>query len=149
MPSKATNDATRNEWQELGFFYSQDVPTRVWRFVGSRTGLLRFAALLENYATDPRNKMISEHEHYGPYMYLKVMTSLEPGIDDHSIHGPLADLQQLGRIVEDKLQTATSGHIVELGKEYAANTDWLLRFEVKEEGCDPAEYDEALRQDTT
>jgi len=43
MPSEATNNATRREWRELGFFYDRDDENKVWRLTGSRAGLLRFA----------------------------------------------------------------------------------------------------------
>jgi hypothetical protein len=72
-------DDTRREWRELGFFYDRDDVSKEWRLVGSREGLRHFAGLLRAYVADPRNEMKSEHEHYGPYMYLEVMTWPEAG----------------------------------------------------------------------
>src|ERR1700730_6781872 len=103
MPSDATNRATRREWRELGFFYDRDNQTKVWKLTGSRAGLLRFRDALLAYVADPRNALKSEHEHYGPYAYLELMTSPEAGFDDHAIRGPLADLGRLASIIESKL----------------------------------------------
>ena len=54
----------------LGFFYDRDDASKEWILVGSRAGLQRFADLLHAYVADPRHETLSEHEHYGPYMYL-------------------------------------------------------------------------------
>jgi hypothetical protein len=79
MPSDATNRATREEWRELGFFYDPDDRAKTWTLTGSRLGLRRFVECLLEYAADPGNAMQSEHQHYGPYMYLEVMTWPEAG----------------------------------------------------------------------
>src|SRR5580704_6177371 len=79
MPSDATNSATKLDWRELGFFYDRDDQARNWRLTGSRAGLLRFRDALLSYVADPRNALDSEREHYGPYSYLEVMTSPNPG----------------------------------------------------------------------
>jgi hypothetical protein len=74
MPSNVVNEKTRGEWRALGFFYEVNHEAKVWTLVGSRAGLLCFSDALRAYVADPRNALESEHEHYGPYMYLKVMT---------------------------------------------------------------------------
>src|SRR5208283_1821511 len=120
MPSDATNRATRQEWRELGFFYDRDDQAGVWRITGSRVGLLRFRDVLLEYAADPRNALRSEHEHYGPYMHLEVMTWPEAGFDDHAIRGPLTELARLARLIEAKLATARPGSSVLIRDEFAA-----------------------------
>lgn len=59
MLSDATNQATKREWRELGFFYDRDDQTKVWTFTGSRTGLLRFRDALLSFVADPRNALKS------------------------------------------------------------------------------------------
>ena len=86
MPSDATNRMTR---RELGFVYDKDDDRKESRLVGSRSGLLRFRDLLLEYSADPRNAKKSEHEHYGPYMYLEIMTWPEAGFDDHAGRKPV------------------------------------------------------------
>jgi hypothetical protein len=80
MPSDSVNEMTRSEWRELGFFYERDDEARAWRLVGSGGGLGGFCSLLEQYASDPRMARTSEHEHYGPYAYLKLVTWPDAGV---------------------------------------------------------------------
>jgi len=144
MPTDATNSATRREWRDLGFFYDRDDKTKVWRLTGSRAGLLRFRDVLLSYATDPRNASNSEHEHYGPYGYLEVMTWPEAGFDDHAIRGPLAELKRLAKLIEAKLATARPGSSIPIREEFAAHSPYALVLELREDGFDAATSDPLL-----
>src|SRR3954466_13369192 len=144
MPSDATNQSTRREWRELGFFYDRDDQAKLWQLTGSRAGLLRFRDVLRSYAADPQNQLQSEHEHYGPYGYLEVMTWPEAGFDDHAIRGSLADIARLATIVEKKLAAALPGSTIRIREEFAANSPYELILEVKEDEFDPASADKAL-----
>ena len=139
-PSDATNKATRREWRELGFFY--EGKNGEWRLVGSKDGLLKFRDLLLEYVKDPRNATISEHEHYGPYMYLEITTSQKADINEHCIEGTLFDLERLAHLIDTELARATPGALIDVGKKYCSNG--ILRLEVKESGFDPASADNAL-----
>ena len=77
MAVEQMNRMTREGWRELGFYYDFDEARFCWRLIGSRSGLLKLRDILNGYADDPRNEQISEHEHYGPYSYLKLMTWAE------------------------------------------------------------------------
>lgn len=144
MPTATLNEKLRSEWRELGFYYESDDQTKEWHFIGSRTGLLRFRDLLLQYVTDPRNEMKSEHEHYGPYSYLEIMTWSEPGMDGHSIHGSLDDLRRLAEIVEQKLLGAQPGTIVRIAGEYTVAAEYTLILFVREDAFDPAAADPGL-----
>lgn len=144
MPSDATNEATRADWRELGFFYDVDDETRQWRLVGSRTGLLRFAELLDRYVADPANGLEGEHEHYGPYMYLEVMTSKNPSIDDHSIHGTLTDLARLASITRTRVSNALPGQTVVIKDDYAGEAQYSLVLQLRPDDFDPSSVDAAL-----
>ena len=143
-PSEATNEATRREWRELGFYYEtvQDPPC--WRFVGSLEGLSRFVQLLDAYARDPLNDALSEHDHYGPYMYLKLQTAASPGIDGQGIRGSVRDLARLRDLVAERLQGADVGQSFFVGPEYSQDASFLLRFEVRAPDFDPASADPML-----
>ena len=144
MPTEATNNATRREWRALGFFYDRDDDTKRWKLTGSRAGLLCFRDALISYANDTRNALQSEHEHYGPYMYLEVMTWPEAGFDGHSIHGPLPDLARLAKLIEAKLATMCPGSCVEIREEFAADSPYALMLDLREDGFDPAAADPLL-----
>jgi hypothetical protein len=144
VSSDATNQATRRDWRELGFFYDRDNQAKTWKLVGSRSGLLRFRDALLAYVGDPRNIPQSEHEHYGPYGYLEIMTWPEAGFDDHAIRGPLPELKRLATIIEMKLMAAQMGETIRIQDEFAANSPYALVLEIREDGFDPAEADPTL-----
>lgn len=144
MPSDKVNKATREEWRALGFFYDLDEKAKVWRLIGSRAGLLCFRDALLAYVADPRNALSSEHEHYGPYAYLKVMTWQDAGFDNHGIRGPLADLARLAALVETELSTAQAGSVVRIQEEFVADSPYAMVLEVREDGFDPAAADPLL-----
>ncbi len=144
-PSEKTNAATRKEWRELGSYYKTDDEQKQWRFVGSRNGLLRLPSLLDQYVSDPRNVAKSEHEHYGPYMYLKIMTWSEPDIVKGSIHGKLEDLSRLAVLLRSKLQGQEPGSEVVVGSEYSPDVKYSLLFEIMQDDFDPASVDPELK----
>ncbi len=132
---------TRSEWRELGFFYDRDKGSKEWLLVGSRSGLLRFAELLRAYVADSRNEMKSEHEHYGPYMYLEVMTWPDAGMDEHSIHGSLKDLGRLAELVEGQLGGLKVGSTARIREEFASTAEYTLVMELRDDDFDPASAD--------
>jgi len=132
---------TRAEWRELGFFYDRDDGAKEWHLVGSRTGLGRFAQLLRAYAGHPGHAMKSEHEHYGPYMYLEIMTWPEAGMNDHSIHGPLDALERLASLVEVKIASLRPGEKAWLREEFAPEADYTLVLNMRPDDFDPASAD--------
>ena len=146
MPTERINEATRREWRELGFFYDHDTTSKVWRLIGSQSGLSQFVTLLREYISDPRRASLSEHDHYGPYMYLKVMTWNEAGIDEKSIHGSIADLTRLAHLVDARVTAAREGDVVLIKEEFSPECDWSLRLEFRGQGFDPASEDPDLNK---
>jgi hypothetical protein len=144
MPSEAVNEATRKEWRDLGFFYELDDDRREWRLVGSRSGLLKFRDLLMQYVANPRNEAESEHDHYGPYMYLKISTWSEAGVDGNAIYGTLQDLRRLAGIIDAKLQDARPGTILRIQEDFAEGCEYCLVLDVRDERFDPASADPEL-----
>jgi len=135
---------TRKDWRELGFFYDCDDVAKEWIVVGSRLGLAAFSISLREYVADPSNAMQSEHEHYGPYMYLEVMTWTDAGMDDHSIHGTLLDLERLAELVDAQAAVLQPGDRVRIREKYSATSEYGLVLVLREDGFDPASLDESL-----
>jgi hypothetical protein len=135
---------TREEWQELGFFYDRDDASKEWTIVGSRAGLAGFSGLLREYIADPRNALQSEHEHYGPYLYLEVMTWTDAGMDDHSIHGTLQDLKRLAELVDHRVAVLRPGERARIREEYSPTSKYALVLALREDGFDPATLDANL-----
>jgi hypothetical protein len=140
-------DQTREEWRTLGFHYDREDSTKLWRLSGSRVGLLRFAELLDLYVANPRNQLLSEHEHYGPYSYLEVMTWQDAGIDDHSIHGSLEDLERLGVLIRSTVEQLRPGQSAEIREHFAADSNYGLMLSLRNDGFDPASLDANLAED--
>jgi len=143
--SEATLQATRKEWRDLGFYYETRDRPPCWRLIGSPTGLEKFVQLLDQYVRDARNTLLAEHEHYGPYMYLKVQTSETPEIDDRGIRGTLEDLARLRDLVSARLRSADPGQVFSIGREYSTRVRFPLQFEVRQPDFDPASADPQLR----
>jgi hypothetical protein len=141
MASPTTNKRTRREWRELGFFYDRDDDAKCWLVKGSGAGVLAFVTLLRAYGRNPRNGALSEHEHYGPYQYLKFMTWTGPRLDGHAIQGRLDDFDRLAGLVESKLRAVGVGAVFEIGTEYSSASEYVLRVQVAEDGFDPAAAD--------
>lgn len=141
MPSRETNAMTKQEWRQLGFFYERDEQAKKWKVVGSASGVKRLSQLLREYVADPKHAQLSEHDHYGPYMYLKVMTWTEPRLDSHSISGRIQDLAQLADLVEAKVAATPEGSRFTVGQEYAPGCEFVLEFEIRGEGFDPSTAD--------
>ncbi len=137
-------EVMREEWRELGFYYEIDDAAPQWRFVGSRNGLLRFTELIRCYAANPGNAVIYEHVHYGPYMYLKLMTWPKAGVSERAIAGTLSDFARLADLITRHLQEACEGAAFLIGTEYAPDAALAMRFEVREPGFDPASVDPEL-----
>ena len=145
--SKSTIDEhTRREWRDHGFFYEFDNGAKAWRVVGSRAGLFRFADLLVRYASDPRNQLKSEHDHFGPYMYLKIMTWPDAGISSDSIHGSLDDLFRLGGIVRGVITGAVVGASLDVSRAYAEDCEYSLVLDVRADDFDPSSADRTLEE---
>lgn len=134
----------REEWRELGFYCNFERERQRWVFVGSRAGLQAFSWLLHDYAADPLNAQVSEHEHYGPYTELKIMTWPESGIDDGTIFGPLSELHRLAALIDEKLASHGAGETFVIAQEFAPASGIPLHFEIREEGFDPASADPQL-----
>jgi hypothetical protein len=135
---------TREDWRELGFHYELDHPSKEWRLMGSRGGLLRFRDLLRKYVSDPRNALKSEHEHYGPYMYLKVMTWPEAGMNADAIFGPLSALDRLASLIEARLPSVEVGASLRIGAEFAIDAEYSLVLQLQADDFDPASADPGL-----
>jgi hypothetical protein len=144
--SETTKVSTRKEWRNLGFFYDYDEKRGEWHFIGSRSGLEKFRDILSQYASNPKNDQKSEHDHYGPYMYLEIMTWDSPNISDHCIQGTLSDLKKLSDLVGQKLKNALPNDSFIIQQEYAKDAQSSLVFEIKEDNFDPASADPMLQE---
>lgn len=113
--------------------------------MGSKAGLSRFHDILVDYTNDLEHAKASAHEHYGPYMYLEIMTWEEAGIDGHSIHGNIEDLKRLAEIFAAKLKRTPIGDDFVIGSDYVSNVEYSLMAVVKEDDFDPAELDTAMK----
>src|SRR5271170_5701163 len=121
-----TMEDTRDDWRKLGFYYDKD--DSKWLFVGDKKGLQQIVQLLRDYASDLSNEGLSEHQHYGPYMYLEIMTATERQIDKHAISGTLNDLKYLADIIDKKLASCKPNDKFAIGSEYVADAKLDLEF---------------------
>jgi hypothetical protein len=139
--AQLTTGQIKQAWRELGFFCELDDRDRTWTLTGSREGLLRFRDLLLAYVADPRHALQSEYEQYGPYGSLEVMTWPAAGFDGQSIRGSLPDLARLAGLVETKLAAAQPDSVLLIREEFAPDSAYTLRLDVRDDWFDPASAD--------
>jgi hypothetical protein len=140
-PTAMTEETIKQEWRKLGFYCEMDSEKKLWTLTGSRAGLLYFPDLLLGYVSDPKNAKDSEHQHYGPYGTLEVMTYPDAGFDSHAIRGSLVALTHLAELIEVKLATAEPGSPIRIREEFAANSPYTLMLDVRADGFDPSTAD--------
>lgn len=135
-----------SEWRQLGFYYDlgEDNDNPEWRFFGSKDGLKQIVYILEKYVEDPLNEGLSEHEHYGPYSYLKVMTWNKPTITKNYIAGRLEDLRILKNIVAEKLSVSEVGQSFTIKDDYGVDNEVDAKFFVMPDNFDPASMDNSV-----
>ena len=141
MPSEAVNEATRREWRELGFFYDRDDNAKRWHIVGSPEGLRSFAKLVAAYSADPNDDALSEHAHFGPYMYLELGTWGMPEITDHWVAGPLSSLAALAQHIERSIPSMRVGGATSVRSAFAPDAAYDLVLELRADSFDPARED--------
>lgn len=135
-----------NEWNELGFYYDCDdrLSVNQWRFFGSRKGLYNFALLLDEYINNPQNSIVGEHEHYGPYCYLKIMTWDSPQITEKCITGTIEDLKNLKTVISEKILQSQAGDTFNIDKDYGVNNTITAKFFVMKDDFEPFSMDELI-----
>lgn len=141
MPSAQINERTQREWRELGFFYDRNDEVQEWRLQGTKTGLKRFTTAMRLYAENQKNELLSEHEHFGPYMYLELGTWRKSEITEHWIAGPLKEIAALADTVEERLDSASVGDCIFLRPVFAPSSPYEFVLEVCEDTFDPAKAD--------
>ena len=144
-----TVEDTKEEWRELGFHYHRNDKEKFWFITGSKDGLLKFANILDEFANNPRNNKLFEHNHYGPYSYLKIMTVLEEkGFDENAIFGEPKDIVELSNIVKDFAEHGVVGETQYLGDHYSPSSDYDFILKIENDSFDPPSIDEwVIEQD--
>ena len=135
-----------DEWRELGFYYDRDdrMDVNQWRFYGSKQRFQNLVSLLDKYTENPNNDTLSEHDHYGPYSYLKIMTWDKPTITESYIAGTIPDLKKLRNIILDKLNKAQPGQTFNIDKDYGVDNTVTVKFFVMADDFDPPSMDELI-----
>jgi hypothetical protein len=135
-----------NEWRQLGFYYDRDdrLDVNQLRFFGSKKGLQNFVSLLDKYTKNPVNDTLSEHDHYGPYSYLKIMTLDKPTITADYIAGTIQDLKFLKNLIFEKLDKTEPGQTFNIEKDYGQDNTISAKFFVMADNFDPVSMDELI-----
>jgi hypothetical protein len=136
---------TLSEWEALGFYYDYDDSTKTWRIRATRAGMERFCEALRLYAADPRNSGLSEHEHYGPYSYLKFVTWTEAKIISDGIYGRIEDFERLAEIVRNAVAAAKPGDRISLDGNYGSANESRLELLLEDDPFEVSSADDAPR----
>ena len=142
-----TITATIQEWRNLGFHYDRDDDRRTWKITGSVSGLSRFSDILRRFASDPRNDVLFEHEHYGPYGYLKIINVPgEQGFNSNAIYAPRCEFAKLADLIDLRLANARPGASFDLSSDFAPDSEFELRLTVAPVDFDPGLFDPWVQQ---
>ncbi len=136
-----------DEWRELGFYYDFDERLSVnqWRFYGSKSGVQNFVKLLDDYISRASNDKVFEHDHYGPYMNLKIITLDDQAIiTENAIGGSITDLKSLRNIIADKLSKIEPGQTFSIDKDYGEDNTVTAKFFIMADNFDPVSMDELI-----
>jgi hypothetical protein len=136
-----------DEWTRLGFYYDFDdrLSVNQWRFYGSRQGLLNFVKLLDKYVNNQNNNQFSEHKHYGPYSYLKIITLEERCIITvNAIGGTIEELKRLRNLLADKIEKSLLGQTFSIDKEFGVENTVTTKFFVMADDFNPVTMDELI-----
>lgn len=139
---------TIEEWRQLGFYYDlvEKGSTKEWQFSGSKKGLSNFAEILTSYTDNGKNDSLSEHEHVGPYNYLKIMTWYKPVITDQYFAGTIQDLKALANLICEKLKSTQEGEAFSIDADYGVDNTAATNFLVKADTFDPASMDDQIQK---
>jgi hypothetical protein len=132
------------DWRKLGVWYDY-TPSDGWILRGSRSGIGRFVETLLAYAANPRNAEVGEHEHYGPFMYLKVVTHPSSEINSHGIYGRPEDVRTFAALLRERVAKAVAGESIEVSKTYSPASDTPFTVWLEHDFFDPAVYDRENR----
>lgn len=128
------------EWNDLGFWYDH-TPESGWVIRGARTGLEKLATLLDQYAIDPRNTKLSEHDHFGPYSYLKVVTWSSSEINQDGIYGTLQDIVRLAALIRERVGSCNPGDSFALAQAFSTTSSTEFTLVCEPESFSPGAYD--------
>jgi hypothetical protein len=142
--TEMTKKITIEEWRQLGYYYERDDDNKEWIITASPFGVKTFAQSILRYAESTRFSEYGDHEHYGPYWYLKIMTTPLPEMNENAISGTKDDLKRLYEIIREKVENSEPGSNITIGKEYAEDCEYKLVLKLQEYGYDPSINDPQL-----
>lgn len=136
-----SNEYIKEEWSDLGFYYELDDEVKSWIFKGSRAGLMKLCDILDAYTRNSKMHQLTEHDHYGPYMHLKIMTLDKRDISNDHIAGTIQDLVNLRVLIHSFLMTCKEGDEYLIHDDYSANSAYKIKLIVMEDEFDPSSAD--------
>lgn len=145
MPTESVNEMTRKEWLDLGFYYDRDDCEKIWKVSGAKSGLFKLSKLIEDYANDSENDVISHHENFGPYSYFEIGTWSEPEITGHWIAAPLDRLAALASDIFSIVQNGAVSQKILLRDRFSPNSPYELMLEIKDDDFLPYADDPELQ----
>lgn len=84
------------------------------------------------------HKKLSEHEHFGPDSYLRVITWDAPIIKESGIYGSIRDIKRLSYILKEKLMNNPINMEVKIAKEYSNLNECYILLRIKSDNFGPA-----------
>lgn len=135
-------DLTRQEWQELGFFYDIDEDDSRWDLHGSKSGLLNLPKEIRAFTN--KSEVYGEHEHLLPHWYLTISYDEVADINKRGIQGKKADLLALADYLEKTISSSTEKSTIEAHL-CITPTNFKMLLHVHGDSFDPSSLDPQLQ----
>jgi hypothetical protein len=142
--NKVAIEAVKDEWRKLGYYFELNKDEKKWVFISSKNGIEKFIDQIKDYIQNETNKDIGEHDHWGPYGDLKIMTTSVPQITNGFIGGNCTSFLELTELIEKNIKKITINESFFIQEEYVKDARTGIEFVIKDDDFDPASADKQL-----
>jgi hypothetical protein len=144
--NNASIEAIKEEWRNLGYYFEKNKSERKWVFTSSKNGIKKLINQIIDFTQKEGNIEIGEHDHWGPYGDLKIMTTRVPEITIEYIGGSFSSLRELAYQIKQRLEIVNHNESFCIQEENKNAMSAGLEFRIKDDDYDPASADIQLWQ---
>ncbi len=135
-------ELTRQEWNDLGFYYSSNDDVKRWDLFGTTKGLERLSEELGHFTK--KDEVYGAHEHLLPHWYLTIEFDESPDINKRGIVGRKQDLIILRDYIVKNIPSLSVDSSFSVHDCFDA-TSYEMYFHIQNDDFDPSSMDWQLQ----